>query len=409
MTKSINNPSSTSTSSSTSSFINLNLLNEANQIEHLFKSLVTKRIHQFENWLILKSQEIEKEIENNNNEKNSNSIPIFVIFGHAQYFKYLLNQTKEMRNCDIWKVTALINENNQITWNNLDLLHRTPYSYHHPIQVFKEFWFPSQYNSQNESQNEPQNHSESEIICRICQLTKEESNERLIKPCLCSGTISFVHVSCLNQWRRVSLHSFYQCNICHYSYNIQRTFLSQLLLHKNTFYIIIIILFLIIFIIFGLLTLLINYSLQINLLNYPIFKKISYQNIFFQQCFNNSYYNLIVCNSFIEFLYSGLLISSFLSILIYFLYSLYYVCNLFFNNYNLFLERRHTYLLHCIWLYSIFQHANSQNPIDNRHMTLFLALGVVNIYYNLYEIVGKYLKDIIQNLGEIILEPNQRT
>ena len=44
-----------------------------------------------------------------------------------------------------------------------------------------------------------------EPFCRICTCTeKEDSSSKLIRPCRCSGTNSYVHISCLQQWRATS-------------------------------------------------------------------------------------------------------------------------------------------------------------------------------------------------------------
>jgi hypothetical protein len=41
-----------------------------------------------------------------------------------------------------------------------------------------------------------------EPICRICHgLRSEAPVKRLIRPCKCSGSQSYVHIECLNQWR----------------------------------------------------------------------------------------------------------------------------------------------------------------------------------------------------------------
>jgi len=63
--------------------------------------------------------------------------------------------------------------------------------------------------------------------CRICLAGPEDikASGRLIKPCMCKGTMQYVHVKCLNQWRKSSgsKSAFYQCNTCHYSYAFART------------------------------------------------------------------------------------------------------------------------------------------------------------------------------------------
>lgn len=70
--------------------------------------------------------------------------------------------------------------------------------------------------------------------CRIClSSTTTAPNDRLISPCKCRGTSKFVHLSCLNEWRRLSTNrqSFYRCDQCHYSYSFYRTRIASYLLH----------------------------------------------------------------------------------------------------------------------------------------------------------------------------------
>ena len=58
--------------------------------------------------------------------------------------------------------------------------------------------------------------------CRICYAGAEAG--RLFSPCLCSGTMAHVHVTCLNEWRKQSVNarSVYQCDQCGYAYRTQR-------------------------------------------------------------------------------------------------------------------------------------------------------------------------------------------
>ena len=65
--------------------------------------------------------------------------------------------------------------------------------------------------------------------CRICYAGAEAG--RLFSPCLCSGTMAHVHVSCLNEWRKQSGNprSLYTCDACGYSYRLQRTAVADAL------------------------------------------------------------------------------------------------------------------------------------------------------------------------------------
>eukprot|EP00940_MAST-03C_sp_MAST-3C-sp2_P002176 g2176.t1 len=71
----------------------------------------------------------------------------------------------------------------------------------------------------------------SAITCRICLGNEDDDLGRLISPCLCSGTMRFVHLECLNQWRfrTTNPSSFFQCEQCKYRYSFRRTLLSSIL------------------------------------------------------------------------------------------------------------------------------------------------------------------------------------
>ncbi|TDL28524.1 zf-C3HC4-domain-containing protein [Rickenella mellea] len=61
--------------------------------------------------------------------------------------------------------------------------------------------------------------------CRICLDGEDPQLGRLIRPCLCKGSISYVHVKCLQKWRNASTSqsAFYACPQCHYRYAFART------------------------------------------------------------------------------------------------------------------------------------------------------------------------------------------
>jgi hypothetical protein len=154
-------------------YLSLQDLNEANQIEHLASSLVKKRIRSFENWLIRNSSassSVQETETGEEKEKEKGRKPVFVIFGHAQYFKYLLHKSEEMRNCDVWKVSATIDDRTQtVSWGEPSLKHRSPLSYQHPIQVFKASLFGKP-NSDMNSPASPLAPVELDLCCRICQV-----------------------------------------------------------------------------------------------------------------------------------------------------------------------------------------------------------------------------------------------
>jgi len=61
--------------------------------------------------------------------------------------------------------------------------------------------------------------------CRICLDGPDPTLGRLIRPCLCSGTVSHVHIACLQRWRNTSSNSsaFFICPQCRYHYRFART------------------------------------------------------------------------------------------------------------------------------------------------------------------------------------------
>ena len=56
---------------------------------------------------------------------------------------------------------------------------------------------------------------------------------RLIRPCKCSGSVSYVHLQCLNHWRMTSSSANYTCSICKYDYKIQKTIIADILMSEN--------------------------------------------------------------------------------------------------------------------------------------------------------------------------------
>lgn len=54
-------------------------------------------------------------------------------------------------------------------------------------------------NNENDDANSSLNGSNNTIMCRICHC-EEISEEFLITPCFCTGTLRYVHQSCLQQW-----------------------------------------------------------------------------------------------------------------------------------------------------------------------------------------------------------------
>ncbi|XP_022184544.1 uncharacterized protein LOC111043803 [Nilaparvata lugens] len=58
-----------------------------------------------------------------------------------------------------------------------------------------------------------------ETCCRICQTAI--STEKLISPCLCKGSMAFVHLSCLERWLNQSGRD--SCELCTFRYEAEQT------------------------------------------------------------------------------------------------------------------------------------------------------------------------------------------
>ncbi|XP_059224605.1 uncharacterized protein LOC106081171 isoform X2 [Stomoxys calcitrans] len=62
-------------------------------------------------------------------------------------------------------------------------------------------------------------HSVESFLCRICHIN--ENSEKLVAPCLCKGSLSYVHTYCLERWVKTSRYTI--CELCQYQYNTQQT------------------------------------------------------------------------------------------------------------------------------------------------------------------------------------------
>ncbi|KAG0208216.1 hypothetical protein BGX28_000743 [Mortierella sp. GBA30] len=83
--------------------------------------------------------------------------------------------------------------------------------------------------------------------CRICLggADEEDTLGRLISPCLCKGSMKYVHVECLNAWRARSpkRESHYKCDTCKYSFSFRRTSFARWLAHPLTVFVLTILVF----------------------------------------------------------------------------------------------------------------------------------------------------------------------
>ncbi|XP_054089702.1 uncharacterized protein LOC105221239 isoform X2 [Zeugodacus cucurbitae] len=57
------------------------------------------------------------------------------------------------------------------------------------------------------------------LVCRICH--NSEDPERLVSPCLCKGSLTYVHIHCLERWISTSRSTV--CELCQFQYNTEQT------------------------------------------------------------------------------------------------------------------------------------------------------------------------------------------
>ncbi|XP_012157817.1 uncharacterized protein LOC105664937 isoform X2 [Ceratitis capitata] len=57
------------------------------------------------------------------------------------------------------------------------------------------------------------------LVCRICH--NSEDPERLVSPCLCKGSLTYVHIHCLERWIGTSRSTV--CELCQFQYNTVQT------------------------------------------------------------------------------------------------------------------------------------------------------------------------------------------
>jgi len=45
------------------------------------------------------------------------------------------------------------------------------------------------------------------LVNKQCRICLEEDDKEYISPCLCKGSLKYVHLDCLNQWRNMNNHN----------------------------------------------------------------------------------------------------------------------------------------------------------------------------------------------------------
>ena len=79
-------------------------------------------------------------------------------------------------------------------------------------------------------ENEP---ISSEKICRICY--DDQKEDKLISPCKCSGSVKWVHQSCLQKWIDISHKK--ECSTCKYKYKYQKKYKRNIYKHLDHSYV----------------------------------------------------------------------------------------------------------------------------------------------------------------------------
>jgi RING-variant finger protein len=77
------------------------------------------------------------------------------------------------------------------------------------------------------------NDDDDERECRLCYAAGDCEENRLFRPCECSGTQAYIHEQCLQRWRdsAVNTQYFYECAVCGYRYRLRRVSIYRLIVH----------------------------------------------------------------------------------------------------------------------------------------------------------------------------------
>jgi phosphohistidine phosphatase SixA len=214
-------------------------LREASPTEHVFHGTWDTRIQEF--YVFLANQ----------------TAKTIVIVGHSQYFRRMLGVPSLLKNCDVWSTKALIRTDADsgrvnIQWNDINLLHRTVLSEDDPhgdedgdapqpqqvrantnrISSRANRWAVS--NEDDDADDIVNDLDPNEPVCRICHVTRSECpGMRFIKPCLCSGSLAYVHLECLNRWRATETSRQYSCSVCKYKYRTRRKPIADILMSEQ--------------------------------------------------------------------------------------------------------------------------------------------------------------------------------
>lgn len=127
----------------------------------------------------------------------------------------------------------------ELVWigSSLGTMHKFPKNKHNDIMNYKGSQIsgiqrvPSNLSRMSScrcgSQTVSESGTENYTFCRICQL-QGDNRDPLFSPCRCSGSLRYVHGSCLKKWIRISQRRGKKkpprCEICHFQFNRHKRF-----------------------------------------------------------------------------------------------------------------------------------------------------------------------------------------
>lgn len=227
----------------------LDLLREVELYENLMPSRVQARIHQVQQWLIDQNQET------------------VVLVGHSRFFHKMIgghhNPSSYMWNCDVCQSAFVYDPIARVgSWNPPVLLFRSPLALAHPVDsIFAALGLgPANHNHNNHDSDTAREHRRKEReaqrqedfrkrreeasalgdttyeepACRICQAKQSEMPElKMLRPCKCNGTLEWVHLDCLNQWRATSPLAYTTCSVCQCAYRVRKSKWTEWIMHPT--------------------------------------------------------------------------------------------------------------------------------------------------------------------------------
>eukprot|EP01033_Poteriospumella_lacustris_P008409 gene8409-6071_t len=244
----------------------LDLLREIELYENLLPSRLQARIHRVQQWLIDQHQH-----------QNGDTV---VLVGHSRFFHKMVGGPAYMWNCDVCQSAFVYDPLTRVgNWNTPVLLFRSPLALAHPVDsIFAALGLQptvpavghAAHHDDDEhdsdtarehrrKEREAQRHanfrkrreeasalgdtSYEEPSCRICQAKQSEMPDlKMLRPCKCNGTLEWVHLDCLNQWRATSPLAYTTCSVCQCPYRVRKSKLTEWIMHPTVLLIVAIVL-----------------------------------------------------------------------------------------------------------------------------------------------------------------------